>query len=312
MAAEFRYTVTGALLYSVSSREQLSRALSLQQVFRGLSTVGAPLLGAALFDSFGLGMILVLDAVTFLICIGVVLRMSISVSGKSTRRNGFWSEFLAGMWWVARSPLHVGLLLMLLAFATGMALFNVSFGPYILSSGTAGDLGMVAALMGAGMITAGIALTAVSIAGQLWFVLFASALVLSFSLLCWGLLDNPWAYRILAFVIGGALATLSSASQSLWQVNTPEQLQGKVLAARSQATYALSPLAILISMPVVESVLRPLISAHQTLQSLWGSPSQRSALGLFISLTGIALVLATGMIALRWRTRVNRSGNSDR
>lgn len=308
MAAEFRYTVTGALLYAISTREQLQRALSLQQVFRGLSIVGAPLLGAVLFDSLGLGVILLIDAVTFLLCVGVVLRLPVSTSGALTRRDGFRFEFLAGISWVARSPLHMGLLLVLLAFTTGMALFNVAIGPYTLSSGKPGDLAVTVSLMGGGMIAAGIALTAVSMTRQLSFVLFASALVLSSSLLAWGLHDHPWSHHALAFVIGGSLATLSSASQSLWQVSTPEHLQGKVLAARSMATYALSPLAILISMPVVESMLQPLISAHQTLQSLWGSPTQRSALGLFISLTGLALILVTGMVASRWRRAVDRPG----
>jgi hypothetical protein len=94
--------------------------------------------------------------------------------------------------------------------------------------------------------------------------------------------------------IGASLATIATTSQTLWQKNTPKELQGKALAVRSSITYALSPLAILVSIPLIVSFLSPIIASSPNLQLIWGNFSEHSAIGMFISCIGAMLFVLAG------------------
>ncbi len=301
VAAEFRYTVTGALLYSIATQDQLPRALSIQQVSRGLTIVGAPLLGAMLFEVFGLGLILVIDAMTFAFSIAVVMSLKLSkIPVAKKERVGFWSEMSAGILWVFNSRVHIRLLIIFISFTTSMTLFSAGLGPYILSTGTAADLGTISAAMGVGMLTAGIILASHSFGDKLWTLLYYAGFVFALCFVMWGIVDSRLAHCTLATIVGASLSIISTTSLSLWQANTPQELQGKVIAVRSSVMYALSPLAIFFSVPVVTSLLIPFLSKSQILQSVWGSTSQRSAIGLFISIIGMTLIaLILSLIAQR-------------
>lgn len=298
ISAEFRFTVSGALLHSIASKEQLPRAISLQQISRGFSIIGAPLIGAYLIEVMGLSSILVIDCITYVTSIALVTSLlKFSMAPNKKHANAFWKEMTAGARWIQHSKVHRKLLLIFLCFTTAMTLFNTSLTPYFLSSGTTADLGIISAALGSGILIAGFVLASLSIAKHLWQLMYGAGFLMATIFVMWGMIDNVVAHCSMIFLVGASLATLSTSSQTLWQNSTPKELQGKALAVRSSVTYALSPVAILVSMPVIASFLSPIIASNSTVQLIWGNLSEHSALGLFISLIGGMLLIMTSFLA---------------
>jgi MFS family permease len=296
--AEFRFTVSGALLYSIASKEQLPRAISVQQISRGISIIGAPLLGAFFIEVMGLSSILIIDVSTYLTSIALVtFLLKVSKSHHTKHANTFWREMSAGARWLQHSKVHRKLLLIFLSFTTAMTLFNLSLTPYFLSSGTTADLGIISAALGSGILVAGFVLASFSIEKYLWQLLYGAGLLMSTILVVWGMIDNALTHCIMIVFVGASLATIATTSQTLWQINTPKELQGKALAVRSSISYALSPIAILFSMPLIVSFLSPIIASSPNLQFIWGNFSEHSAIGMFISCIGAILFVMAGYLA---------------
>lgn len=298
ISAEFRFTASGALLHSIASKEQFPRATSVQQISRGISIIGAPLIGAYLIEVMGLSSILIIDCITYVTSISLVAwLLKVSVSPNKKLAKAFWNEITAGARWIQHSKVHRKLLFIFLCFTTAMTLFNISLTPYFLSSGTTADLGIISAALGSGILIAGFVLASFSIAKHLWQLMYGAGFLMATIFVMWGMIDNAVAHCFMIFLVGASLATLSTSSQTLWQNNTPKELQGKVLAVRSSISYALSPVAILVSMPVVASFLSPIISSNTKLQLIWGNFSEHSAIGMFISLIGGTLLIMTSYFA---------------
>jgi MFS transporter, DHA3 family, macrolide efflux protein len=300
ISAEFRFTVSGALLHSIASKEQLPRAISVQQISRGISIIGAPLIGAYLIEVMGLSSILIIDCITYVTSIALVTWLfKVSMPPKNQRAKAFWKEMTAGARWIQHSPVHRRLLLIFICFTTAMTLFNISLTPYFLSSGTTADLGIISAALGSGILIAGFVLAGLSIANHLWQLMYGAGFLMATIFVMWGMMDSVLAHCFMIFLIGVTLATLSTSSQTLWQNSTPKELQGKALAFRSSVTYALSPIAILASMPVIASFLSPIISSSNALQWIWGNLSEHAAIGMFISFIGVMLLIMTSYLACK-------------
>lgn len=300
ISAEFRFTASGALLHSIASKEQLPRAISVQQISRGISIIGAPLIGAYLIEAMGLSSILSIDCITYVASISLVAwLLEASVSPNKKHAKAFWNEMTAGAKWIQHSQIHRKLLLIFLCFTTAMTLFNISLTPYFLSSGTTADLGIISSALGSGILIAGFVLASLSLAKYLWQLMYGAGILMAMIFVIWGMIDNTLAHCFMIFLLGASLATLSTSSQTLWQNNTPKELQGKALAVRSSISYALSPIAILVSMPVVASFFSPIVSSSTKLQLIWGNFSEHSAIGMFISLIGGMLLITTSYFASR-------------
>ena len=298
ISAEFRFTASGALLYSIASKEQLPRAISVQQISRGISMIGAPLLGAYFIEVIGLSIILIIDAITYVSSIALVIcLLKLSKFQSKKHSNAFWREMTAGARWIQHSKVHRKLLLIFLSFTTAMTLFNISLTPYFLSSGTSSELGIISAALGSGILIAGFVLASFSIEKHLWQLMYGAGFLMAALFVMWGMIDNTLAHCIMIVFVGASLAAISTSSQTLLQNNTPKELQGKALAVRSSITYALSPLAILVSMPLIASFLSPIIASSPNLQSIWGNFYEHSAIGMFISFIGAMLFIMASYLA---------------
>jgi MFS family permease len=297
ISAEFRFTVSGALLYSITNQEQLPRAISIQQISRGVSIIGAPLLGGYLYEFLGLTSILIIDFLTYVTNIALITRLLYACKTQNKMHtNTFLVEMTAGVRLIQHSKVHRKLLLFFLTFTTAMALFNITLTPYILFAGSTADLGVISAALGSGILIAGFALASASIAKYLWLTMYGGGFLLALLFVIWGMIDNHNAQSVIIFLVGASLATISTSSQTLWQNNTPKELQGKALAVRSSVAYALSPIAILFSVPIVASYLSPIIAISPSLQYFWGNFSEHSAIGMFISMIGIFLLIMTSCL----------------
>ena len=227
--AEFRFTVSGALLYSIASKEQLPRAISVQQISRGISIIGAPLLGAFFIEVMGLSSILIIDVSTYLTSIALVtFLLKVSKSHHTKHANTFWREMSAGARWLQHSKVHRKLLLIFLSFTTAMTLFNLSLTPYFLSSGTTADLGIISAALGSGILVAGFVLASFSIEKYLWQLLYGAGLLMSTILVVWGMIDNALTHCIMIVFVGASLATIATISQTLWQITRPKSYKVKL------------------------------------------------------------------------------------
>jgi len=108
-------------------------------------------------------------------------------------------------------------------------------------------------------------------------------------MVAWGISRDAITLSAVAFAFGALTSIVMASSQTIWQSHVPAEVQGKVFAVRMMTSFGLTPLAILVSIPLSVSVFGPLLSTSQILQSVWGS-GQTGTLGLMVSVLGLAIV----------------------
>ncbi|QYF92618.1 MFS transporter [Massilia sp. PAMC28688] len=303
LASELRWSALSAAIALVVPRAHLGRMNSLQQSFRGISVMLGPVLGAGGLDYFGLGALLALDMLSYLIGIVGLLGVTIAraPAGAAPAYTSFWHELSFGFGWVfARAGLR-RLLLFFMAINIGVAVFSVTFAPYVLSFASSYVLGASLGLQGAGAVAAGMLLARWRMPVSDQNAIVWGALSFGLCMVGWGLWRAPWMLGGAACAFGVLTTIIMAASQTVWQMHVPPAIQGKVFAVRTVLSFGLAPLAILGSVPLAGTVFGALLERCGMLAALWGQgPGAAiglmvSALGIGVSLCALALLAAGGL-----------------
>jgi hypothetical protein len=137
--------------------------------------------------------------------------------------------------------------------------------PLVLSMANASVAGKVLTISSAGLLAGSILMTVTGgpkphIHGVLGF-----GLLLGIALVVVGLRPNPWLVAAGLFVTMLGAPVINGASQAIWQVKVPPDVQGRVFAARRMLAQFTAPLGILLAGPLADKVFRPLLVPGGTL-----------------------------------------------
>lgn len=291
------YTASITLLVP---KKDLARAAGMTQMSQALEMLIAPLLAGLLFVTIGLRGIILIDFITCFFAIGALLLVHIPQPAKRPEDKEQPSSLLrdaAFGWRYLRD--RPGLFGILVYFALVNFLVNFSAvltAPLVLSFATAGVLGTVQMVSGAGMFIGSLVMSAWGGPKRRILAVIGAITVGGVGLIIVG-------WRPSAVFIGGGLFLLmacvpftAGAAQAIFQSKVEPAVQGRVFAMRSLISRSMMPLAFLLAGPLADRVFEPLMQAggalaNTAVAALIGVGPGRG-IGLLFGLSGFILIIA--------------------
>lgn len=278
---------------------QRDRANALQQVTGPAAGMVAPTLAGMVFGLVGVAGVMAIDLITFLVAIGVVLSVRIprppqSAEGRAARGT-FWREAQVGFRYLwSRRPLFV-MLLAATAVNFCFSLVGPLFTPYILSlTASEATLGLLMSLMSAGAIAGGVIMGVWGGTRPRIHTVMGGIVITGALLSVFGVARSSLALGLVMPLMMLPLPMVNAAFDSVMQVKTPPDLQGRVFSAVTQLAMLASPIAFMFSGMLADHVFEPAVGG-----SWWGvvepllGAQKGAGIGLIAVLTGLVIVAVT-------------------
>jgi MFS transporter, DHA3 family, macrolide efflux protein len=240
------------------------------------STILAPALAGSLYYTIGLGGILAIDVMTFLIAITTVWAVHIpqpKLSEKKQASENLWQELTFGFRYIMkRSSLLAILLFLLVLYLVDTVLYGIH-SPLILarSNNDATIYATVQAGIGVGGIIGALLLSVWGgfnrrIHGFLLGTIFSYG-----SMMVFGLGNSQLIWIIAGFFTAFFWTFISSSNQAIWLSKVEPEVQGRVFAARYLISQIASPVGLLVSGPLADYIFSPAMQPGGSLTSVLGS-----------------------------------------
>ncbi|HZB33322.1 MAG TPA: MFS transporter [Streptosporangiaceae bacterium] len=313
-----------------------ARANGLSSLAVSASGVAAPALGAGLYAVAGLGTILLIDVVTYVIAFTTVLVCPVgsppahrsdppgvpigappgapsgAPSGAAggdrmaTRVRRWRGDLTLGFRYIVERPSLRALQVCFFVFFFS-SMFGILQIPMILAR-TDGNKVLLAGVLsaaGIGGIIGGFMTTLFGIPGRrpVHAIFYGFAITGLLAQLPFALSTRPAVWWAASFIGGFLFPGILAAYQTIWQINVPLHLQGRVFAARRVQAESAGPLALLVAGPLADHVMEPAM-AGRPLGSAMGwlvGEGPGAGMALLLMVTGL-LSAAVGVIGLRLRS----------
>jgi MFS family permease len=295
----FQWPAYSAAITMIVPKQHYARAHAMNDLAGNTSGIFAPLLAGALLPFIGLGGILTIDIITFLVAIGALLIVVIpqpEVTDEGLESRGsIWKESAYGFRYIFKRPSLLGLqtIFMIGNFFATMAYTLLA--PMILartdsnalifgSVQTAGAVGGVAG----GLIMSAWGGTKKKIHG----VLVGWALAGLFGTTLIGVGNGLPMWALGAFIGAVTIPLINSSNQAIWQVKVAADLQGRVFATRRLIAWFVTPIATLIVGPLADLVFEPAMSEPSFLSVNFGwlvGVGAGAGMALIIVFCGLAM-----------------------
>ncbi len=221
-----------AFLFEMVGRKDIVNAVGLNSMtFQGARIFG-PALAGVVIKLIGIAPTLILNAISFAPVIGALLRMDARAffAVPATRGGSMWVNLKEGLRYAARTPIILSILIVVAfigTFGYNFTVITPLVADNILKTDAAG-FGLLSAAMGVGAFVAAIA-AAYARSITIRRMLISGAL---FSALLGALaLSTSFTLSMGLFVLLGITGiTCATSTNSLLQLNTPENLRGRVMS----------------------------------------------------------------------------------
>lgn len=268
------YQATVSLLVP---RQHLGRANGMIQMAEAISVVVAPMLAGLLLYWVGLTFIVMIDFITAAIAITSLLlvrfpRIAKDASNTSAKKKGnIRQEIAAGWRYIVERPGLKGLLIFFAISNFLLGFANVGLTPLILSFATEAELGIVMSLAGVGMLVGGLLVS-------IWGGPKKKIRGLLFAGMIHGLINIAFGLKESIVLMGSLMMLMmilinigNASSQTVWQSKVAPEVQGRVFALRRMLAVSLSPVAYIISGPIIDRGLEPMMAADGALAGSIGA-----------------------------------------
>lgn len=295
----FQWPAYSAAITMIVPKKHYARAHAMNDLAGNTSGIFAPLLAGALLPFIGLGGILTIDIVTFLVAIGALLivvipQPEITEEGLESR-GSIWKESAYGFRYIFKRPSLLGLqtLFMIGNFFSTMAYTLIA--PMILARTDSNALifGSVQTAGAVGGVVGGLAMSAwggtkKKVHGVLtgWFI----AGLFGTTLLGLGRGLPMWALGL--FIGASTIPLINSSNQAIWQAKVAADLQGRVFATRRLIAWFVTPIATLLVGPLADLVFEPAMSKPSFLSANFGrlvGVGAGAGMALIIVFSGLAM-----------------------
>ena len=272
----FQFPAYSATVSTMLPKEQYGRASGMIALAEAASGIVAPISAGILLSVMGIGGIMVIDILTFIVAIGALLvtyipQPHLEETAKA-ERGSIWEDSVFGFKYIFKRPGLLGLLTVFLLMNFILSFSFTLFAPMILAR-TGDDtfiLGAVQSAFGVGGIVGGILMSAwggpkKKING----VIFGMAIV-SIITSFFGIGRNMTLWAPTAFLVMAFLPILNGSSQAIWQSKVPPEMQGRVFATRSLIARVASPLSMAITGPLADWIFEPAMMSGGSLVPVFG------------------------------------------
>jgi MFS family permease len=297
----FQWPAFSAAITTMLPKEQYGRANGLMALAESGSGILAPILAGALLAFIGLGGILAIDVLTFIIAILALLIVAVP-QPKTTRvgeqsKGSLWQESVFGFYYIIKRPSLLGLQIVFLA---GNFLATIAFtlaAPLVLSRTGNNELalGTVNSIAAIGGVVGGVVMSAWGgTKRKVHGVLSGWSLSGVFTSL-FGLARSVPVWATTEFAAGAVSPWINSSNQAIWQAKVAPDVQGRVFSIRRLIAWFSTPAATLLAGPLADYVMEPAMQPDGALAPVFGpmfgvGPGAGIALIIFFAGLGMTLV----------------------
>lgn len=301
LAGAFHWPAYAAATTLMVAKRNLNRAAGLAEFSRAASVAVSPLLGGALVVGAGLGTVLLVDWVSFMVAVACLVGVRVPTP-QPQPHGSLLADVRVGWRYLSERP---GLLRLLAQFAMMNLLCSfvpVLVVPLVLSVSTPQYLGLTVSLATAGFLAGGVVMSMWGGPRRRARAIVLCGLFVGGALLVAG--SRPSVVLIVAglFAFHFLVPVINACSQAIWQVKIPPGLQGRAFAIRRMLAQASTPVGYLMAGPLADQVFVPLLHPDGALAStaghLVGVGPQRG-LGLLFVVLGIACLVGN---LVAWRS----------
>lgn len=273
----FQFPAFSAAMTMMLKKEQYGRANGMLSTAESASAVAAPILGGLLLTLLGIGGIMIIDIVTFLVAVSAVLLVHIPQPATTEigaqAKSSLWRESLFGFQyiWARPSLLGMQMIFFLANFFGGYTW--VLLAPMVLARTGSNELalGTVQSMLGLGGLVGGIVMSLWGgpkarvhgvLLGMVGNFLLGSLIVgVGNSVLWW----SAGAFFAMFFI-----PILNGSNQAIWQSKVPPDVQGRVFATRRLIAQITGPVAMLSAGPLADRLFEPAMQVGSQWASLFG------------------------------------------
>ncbi|WNG28208.1 MFS transporter [Cystobacter fuscus] len=287
--------------------EQAGRAVGMAQASEGIAAIFAPSLAGGLVAATGLMGALLFDFATFLLGVSVLLRVRFPGPSDSERAahpsSAFWRELGAGLSYVLSRPGLVGLLLLSSLVSMTVFAVEVLVPPMLLARNSPAVMGWVLSASGLGAVCGSVAMSAWGGPRRKMDGVLGAGALLGLMLGMAGGTPSPWVMAVAGWAAMFCVPLVWGCAHTVWQLEVPLDLQGRVVALRRMMGEAASLLGLLGAGPLTDRVLEPMMSPEGALAGTAGrliGTGRGRGIGLLLILLGVGLLL-TMALGRSWR-----------
>ena len=298
IANSFQEPAYAASVPLLVPKRHLGRANGLVQVGPSLGIVVAPIAAGALIATVGLGVVLMIDIVTFVFAVTTLVFVRIPrpppIEGDNFG-SSLWSNFSFGLTYLRARPGLLGLLGVYAITNFMLSSVGLLYLPLILAFSNETAYGAAMSAGGVGMLLGSVLMSAWGgprrrIAGIMWMMGVAGLGVA---------LAGVWESVLLIAVFGSIDMFLgpiiNGTSQTLWQTKVAPAVQGRVFAVRRMVAFVISPVSMLLAGPLADGVFEPALRPDGALAGSVGAvigTGPGRGVGFMIVLAGLGTTAA--------------------
>jgi DHA3 family macrolide efflux protein-like MFS transporter len=314
------FSMVHSIAYSSSIASLVPKRLygtanGLVQFGANASAIVVPMVAVIILESVGVYMILMINIISYVFAIATLAVASFPYAVvkdkdakskfdfvKVFKQQKFGFNYLRN----DGQKALITLLVVLSSVSLLNGLVQVLFRPMILMTESQMVIGEIVTVAGiGGFIGAIFSGLFVNRFNKVKVMLFFSYLAAVMAMLC-GMTGNKYLLGLIAFVFSFAMPIIMVASQTLWQLLVPSELQGRVFATRLFFGSVVLMSTILIAPLITEYALEPLMLEGNMGSDLFGSivgVGPGRGIGLMFLLSGIVLIFTTFIVSLNSNLR---------
>jgi len=280
-------------------KEQFGRANGFVQLGEALTQIAGPALAGLLYVSIHLGYMALIDFATYLFS-AVLMILFVSIPRPKQSEDGtsakgsMWEEIRFGWNYITVRKGLLSLLLFFLVINFVSGVLGPLFTPMILDNWEPNVLGYLSTIMGVGMLTGTLVMSAWGGGQRKVFTLLGAGTISAFFLMLVGLRVSIPLIAVCGFGFMFTLPLMNASSQAIWQAKVAPDLQGRVFALRRTIAWSSQIVAPLLAAPLADHVFKPGMAPGGALASIFGplvGVGENHGIGVLMSMLGLVMAI---------------------
>jgi len=270
----------------------------LRYLSNSLNSILTPIITTAIMGLWGIGTVIAIDLISFLIAFFVLLFL-IPIPGikPEQKQESILRSAAEGIRWLKANPGIFHLMLFLAGINLVASMYNAAFPAMALSKASETAMGTVNSVTGIAMLTGSILASLLpapkSRVKVIWYCLMVSMCTENCFLAFGG---NVWVWSIGTVLGWITIPWMSTNLEAVYRLNIPMEIQGRVFAARNSFQFFTIPVGYFLGGLLVDQVFEPFMEMQASGSlpvRLFGSGKGSGAAFLFavLWLAGIAICL---------------------
>jgi DHA3 family macrolide efflux protein-like MFS transporter len=298
----FQFPAFSAAMSVMVPKAQYGRANGLVSLADSATIIVAPVLAGILLTMIGIGGVMAIDVVTFVLAIAAVLMVTVPQPARSAEgaaaTGDLWSESLYGFRFIGQRKSLLGVQLTFTISNFFDAIGMILIAPMILARTGNNELilGTVQSALGVGGLVGGLLMAGWGgpkrrIHGVLLGFIGSNLL----GMVPLGLGQGVVVWSVAAFVLFFFIPLINNSNQALWQAKVAPDVQGRVFATRRLIAQISAPLGMLIAGPLADQIFEPAMQSDTWLSTVFGpifGAGPGAGMALLIVIVGVMGITA--------------------